>query len=159
MTKLTIKALLQSCPWQIAKDNRLEYSGDCNFIPHGGTFYETSNWEAYGYASCVRISESEGTLWVESGTINRPSKDCDLLAALQCSGFEFDNDNDLPGMVRQSGQESIELTPQIEIECLLGYWGAEVDSTETFQETENGFNEYQICKYLKTALLQIVPQL
>lgn len=155
--RITIKNLTTRQPWDIAEANRLEYSGDGSPIPHGGVWYETSNWESYGYAECVRIQESEGTLWVESGTINKPSKSDDMLSALNCCGWKIDNDNDRPGMIRQSGSEPIELTPQIEIESVLAYSGVEVDSSETFQERENGFDEVAIMRIVKRMLLAIVP--
>jgi hypothetical protein len=156
--RITIKNLTTRHPDRIAKDNRLEYSGGMNFIPHGGTFYETSNWEEHGYAECVRIQESEGTLWVERGTINEPSKTEDLLSALNCCGFTIDNDNDRPGQVRQSGQEPIELTPQIEIESVLAYSGCEVDETATFATDKNdNFDEVAICRVVKQMLLAIIP--
>lgn len=153
--KITIKALCQSSPWDIAEANRLEYSGDCNPIPHGGVWYETSNWEEHGYAECVRIQESEGTLWVESGTINKPSKDEGRLAALNCCGWMLDDEE--INHVRQHGEHSVELTPQIEIESVLAYSGMEVDSSETFQERENGFDETAIMRIVKRMLLAIVP--
>lgn len=155
--KITIKALCQSSPWDIAKANRLEYSGDGSPIPHGGVWYETSNWEEHGYAECVRIQESEGTLWVESGTINKSCDPADRISALNCCGWTIDNDNDRPGQVRQHGQEPIELTPQIEIESVLAYSGMEVSIRETFQERENGFDETAIMRIVKRLLLAIVP--
>lgn len=153
--KITIKNLTSGSPLAIAKANRLDYYGDGSFVPHGGVFYETSNWEKYGYADCVRVSEAAGTLRVESGTINKPSESEDLLSALNCCGFEFDDENS--NMVRQSGQAPINLTPQVEIESVLAYSGCEVDQTETFEERENGFDETAICRAVKQKLLAIVP--
>lgn len=152
MLRITIKNLIECDPWQLARDNRLEYSGDYCPIPHWGAWYETSNWSDHGYADCVRITESEGQLWVERGTINRPH---DIVPCLNCCGWEpCDNE---PTHVRQSGEDSIKLTPQIEVESVLAYQGMEVDNRETFKEGHNGYDERAIMRVVKDWLLSIVP--
>jgi hypothetical protein len=46
--KLTIKQLRTRPAYEIAKQLGLGYTGDSSPIPHGGTFYETNNWNEHG---------------------------------------------------------------------------------------------------------------
>lgn len=102
--------------WDIAKRIGCGYTGDANPIDHGGTFYDVRDWERYGYASCVRFTRIDDTLHVECATVNRPS---DLTDCYACCGFARRGDK----LVASQGE--IDITPEVEIECVLAYWGAE----------------------------------
>ena len=107
--------------FEIAKELGIGYTGDCNVVDHDGTFYETLNWERYGYSECVRffrVSDDGDRLYVECATINRPD---DLTDCYRCCGFDL-----IGGLLHGNGQEPFVPTPEVEIECTLAYWGVEV---------------------------------
>lgn len=81
--------------WEIARFYGCDYSGDCNPLEHGGYFYDSRNWEAYGYASCVEFWEDceNDCLVVQRGTINKPSNPEDMESAWQCIGIAPDDEN------------------------------------------------------------------
>lgn len=153
---LTIKALRTRSPWEIAAELGLRYSGDLNPIPHGGYFYSTKAWEAYGYAEIVKFSESEGILYLESRTINRPSNTSDN-EILGYSGWTIDTDT---GEVISEYDKSVvsdTVTPEILIECIEGYCGSECDFRYRFS-SDNGkdwgdFPEFQIMRRAKGLIL------
>lgn len=137
----TIKSLREDSPWDIAEKFGLHYSGDCCPVPHGGFWYESKNWREHGYANAIRISESEGTLWVEEITINRIERDLESVKK-SCDW--------------ESAAEHC-TTPEViacwEIEAFESYWGADVDQSRTF-ESDNGkdwgaFPEFQIMKAVR----------
>ncbi len=149
-SKVTIKALRTESPWVIAERLGLQYTGDMHPVPHCGTWYNTHDWH-HGYAECVRITEAEGTLWLERGTINKPSKLADLESALRYCGWSTEQQG-LPDNVR------IEL---VEIESCLAYSGAEVDQCVEFI-TDNGkdwgeYPEFRIYQACVPMLLSIMP--
>lgn len=132
--RISIKNLMIYSPWEIAKDNSLGYTGDLNFVQHGGTFYEFSNWAEFDYADCVNIYSTEGRTYVERGTINKPD---DMSAALKCSGIVLED------------EESV--SDACEIEAALAYRGYESDSAGIFEVDD----EHGICRHVKAALLLI----
>lgn len=70
--------------WDVAKLAGCDYSGDHDPIQHGGFFYETENWEKYGYANIVDFCLlDDGYLYVEQGTVNRPNDTAKLLTAIR----------------------------------------------------------------------------
>lgn len=159
MAKLTIKQLRTRPAYEIAEQLGLSYSGDCSPIPHGGVFYETYNWAEYGYSNCVRIQESEGRLWVDCLTVNKPNSEDDRRSALESSGWKFCDDTDAPGLVSQSGGHPTELTADIEIDALLNSGGYEVDTGEEFK-SDNGkswgdFPEFKIWQYAKPHIVAL----
>ncbi len=128
--KLTIKALRTRSPWEIASELGLRYSGDMNPIPHGGYFYNTHNWETYGYSEIVRFQESEGVLYLETGTV------------------VWDYDKTVI---------SDPVTPEILIECVESCWGAEIDNSQEFR-SDNGkgwgdFPEFRIMQAARGLIL------
>jgi hypothetical protein len=123
--KLTIKALCEDSPWEIAKRLGIGYFGDMNPFNHNGHFYSTADWAEYGYASCVRISHYDGLICAESGTIRKPD---DLSDAFRCGGWERDDED--PSKLVQGGYV-IDITPDVEIECVMDYYGMEVDQDFT----------------------------
>jgi len=138
MKTTTIKQLRDSSPWEIAEQLGVRYTGDMNPIPHGGCFYSVHNWEQ-GYAEGVRFQESEGTLWVESVTINKK----ELGPALKSLDIF----------------EHQPITKELEIEAVLSYWGAEVDSS-TVYASDNGkdwgeFPEFQIWKAARPLIIAL----
>lgn len=138
---ITIKRLRTGNPWDIAKELGIRYSGDMNTIPHGGTYYETSNWEANGYCDFVRFQESEGTLYVELGTANRPD---DMLPALKCIGMDDSEESD---------------NMLVQIEACLAYGHYDIDTCQTF-ESDNGtdwgdFPEFRIYQYAKRHIVDL----
>ena len=120
--QLTAEQLASMSAHDIAKQLGLGYSGDMNPIDHDGTFYETSNWQAYGYVSCLRFTRADGHLWVEYGTINRA--------------------DDMAECLRTIGAESAD-SVEVEIEACLATWGAEVSDdfggpySQMFNENEH----------------------
>lgn len=154
--KLTIKALRTRSPWEIASELGIRYSGDMNPVPHGGYFYNVHNWESYGYAEIVRFCETEGELFLESGTINRPSGKSDA-EILGNSGWEIDSES---GAVVCSYDKTIVadlVTPEILIECIESHYGAECDTLETFN-SDNGkdwgdFPEFRIMQAARGPIL------
>lgn len=76
--------------WAIAGLYGLHYEGDSNAIDHGGTFYNLSTWDKWGYASCVELYPIEGErgegslLMVSSGVIYRPNDDTLRAALASC---------------------------------------------------------------------------
>lgn len=154
MSKITIKQLRDGSPWDNAKRLGIAYTGDSSTIPHGGTFYETKNWQQYGYAECLQFCESEGTLWVERGTINRPS---DIAPCLGSSGWVVNSE----GQVVQEHNGDLvadEVTPELEIECVLGHWGMDVDSTDTYIEKDYSFPEFKIWQECREYLVNLADQ-
>ena len=158
--KLTIKALRTRSPWEIASELGLRYSGDMNPIPHGGYFYNTHNWETYGYSEIVRFQESEGVLYLETGTINRPSNksDAEILVVrfqesegvlyLETGTVVWDYDKTVI---------SDPVTPEILIECVESCWGAEIDNSQEFR-SDNGkgwgdFPEFRIMQAARGLIL------
>jgi len=79
--------MVSGSPWEIAKDLGIHYTGDMSPIPHGGMFYNSHNWDRYGYADCVSIYELDGKIFIECGTINKSD---DLTNALACIGQSAD---------------------------------------------------------------------
>ncbi len=137
----TIKSLRENSPWDIAKKFGLHYSGDYSPVPHGGMWYESKNWASLGYADAIRLSESEGTLWVELIVINRI-------------------DRDLGSVKKYADWESAKehcTTPESvacwEIESFESYSGGDVLTCQTFN-SDNGrdwgdFPEFQIMKTVR----------
>jgi len=113
-----IDALMDLSPWEIAQRLGIRYTGDMNPFDHDGTFYETSNWEKYGYACCVRIISADGRRFSESATIHRPG---DLAKCIESAGLD----------------PELELNTEAEIESVLGYWGAETDEDFSGQYLHN----------------------
>ena len=88
---ITIKALIESSPHDIAIDNGLKYCGDVNFIPHGGYFYSINNWKENDYCSVVEIDchfggSSESI--IEHITINKLSE-TQFVNALAMHGYSI----------------------------------------------------------------------
>lgn len=153
--KLTIKMLRDGNPREVASLLGIGYTGDTSAIPHGGAFYELSNWDNYGYAECVRIQESEGTLWLECGTINKPN---DIDEVLSSSGWKLD-DSGAVVCEYDNSEVSSEFSTAMQIECVLSHWGMDVDETKTFQ-SDNGedygnFPEFQIWRTAKPLILAL----
>lgn len=136
--KLTIKSLRTRSPWEIASELGIRYSGDMNPIPHGGYFYNTHNWESYGYSEVVRFQESEGILYLETGTINRPSKESDS-QILAHSGWKIDSESGEVVCEYDGTIVADSVTPEILIECVESYWGMEIDNSHQFR-SDNGKN-------------------
>ncbi len=108
LSKLSGHKMASMPAWEIASMLGCHYTGDCNAIPHGGAFYSTRDWKAYGYASCVVIEEIDGRILVSSGTINR-SDDC------------------TPENLAEVYGGAVEVTDDTEIDYCLGQWGFETD--------------------------------
>lgn len=152
---LTIKALVSRSPWEIAQSLGLGYSGDMSTIPHGGYYYSVADWSEYGYAECVKFTESEGTLYLESGTINKPK---DIRPAMECCGWS--PDSEIPGNWVQNGH-SVELSPEMAIECAEAYRGMDIEQAHTFK-SDNGkdygnFPEWQIMRAARPWILGLAP--
>ena len=127
--KLSVKTLRDIDPWLIARRLGIGYTGDMNTIPHGGTYYNTHNWESLGYADCVRFCGDDRHTWVEIGTINKQGTIAEMVSH---NGWTLED-----GIVYGcDGEEIGELSPEMEIEFYLSYWGIEVDRSECF--TDNG---------------------
>ena len=97
----------------------IQFTGDMNPFDHGGTFYETSNWRDYGYASCVQFTPIEGRTLVTSGSIHRLN-DEEMRSAHECC--------DTPAEYRD--------TTVGEIEACLGHGGCETDEDFSGQYAE-----------------------
>ena len=95
--------------WELAEFFGCGYTGDCDPINHGGTFYDNRDWKEHGYASCVSFSQIDGKLLVESGTIHKPSNEDDIASAHECC--------DTPDELRDD--------VGAQIEACLFYWGCE----------------------------------
>jgi len=109
MTRFTPTQLADMDPHEIAKQLGIEYSGDVNAIPHGGTFYSTENWDRYGYADCLRFDSYEDLVCVELGTINRAD---DMDSCFRTIGLSADE-----------VESSFRI--HVEIEACLATWGME----------------------------------
>lgn len=154
--KLTIKALRERSPWEIAKALGIEYTGDMNPVPHGGTFYSLWHWEKHDYADCVHFSESEGTLWVEHSHVCRSLKQ--LPAAFKSWGWKISD-----GGVSDNHRGWTPITPQIEFEALLSYCGIECPSMRYTFKSDNRkdwgeFPEFQIFKAAKPLIESLAVQ-
>lgn len=153
--RLTIKALRERPPWEIAKAMGIEYIGDMNPVPHGGTFYSLANWK-HDYADCVHFSESEGTLWIEHSHVGKDLRK--LPAAFKSWGWELND-----GVFSHDGQHWQEVTPQMEFEVLLSYCGIDIPSMRYTFKSDNGkdwgtFPEFQIFKAAKPLIEALVDQ-
>ena len=98
--------------WDIAKELGLSYFGDGNPITYGGTFYDPTHWDDWGYAPCVEFwwDDDRDRLVVSPGTINKPDAD-DMASAYQiCDVPEEHRDN-----------------VNAQIEAVQLAWGAEPD--------------------------------
>lgn len=148
--KVTIKALRTESPWAIAERLGVQYTGDMNPIPHWGCWYATHDWH-HGYAECVRITESEGHLWLERGTINCPTRQGEIEAALKCNGVDMDEYDNADQATRNL----------IEIESCLSYSGCEVDQNLEFEtidgESCGDYPEFRIFQAAVPMLLAIAP--
>ena len=124
--KLSVKTLRDIDPWLIARRLGIGYTGDTNTIPHGGTYYNTHNWESLGYADCVNFCSDDRHTWVEIGTINKHGTIAEMVSH---NGWKIEN-----GIVycKHSGDEIGELSPEMEIELSLSYWGLDVDQSQYF---------------------------
>jgi len=95
--------------WTIAKRFNCDYTGDANPIDHDGTFYDFRDWQAHGYASCVRftrIADDGDALTVECATINKPA---DMSSAFACCDVPIEERDNV----------------HAQIQACLGYMGAE----------------------------------
>ena len=113
MRTITAAQAADMNPWELAQqlstnDCTIQFTGDMNPFDHGGTWYETANWNRYGYSSCVRMEDIEGRTLVSCGTINRLEGD-DMESAHRCGGTPEEFRNTTVG----------------EIEACLYYAGAE----------------------------------
>lgn len=90
--KITLKRFMDESPWTIAEEMGLHYMGDMNPFDHGGTFYNTANWEEYGYADCVVLEPYEGQTLVSCGTINKLD---DMSSALECCSHDQQDPNNI----------------------------------------------------------------
>lgn len=89
-TKERFRRIASMNAWDIADEYGCSYSGDRSPIPHGGFFYDTRDWEEYGYASIVEfwLDSESGSIVVECGTVNRPD---DMESDFQCLGIGPDD--------------------------------------------------------------------
>ncbi|CAB4162724.1 hypothetical protein UFOVP785_97 [uncultured Caudovirales phage] len=118
MTKtIDFHALESMSAWDVAETFGCHYSGDSNAIEHGGYFYDASDWEEYGYASCVEFwldpDAKEDTLRILVGTINKPN---DMSGPFSCC--------DTP----ESEQDNI----HAQIDAVRSYCGIEPDDYQEF---------------------------
>ena len=115
--KAKFERIASMSSWDIAKHYGCSFSGDCNPIEHGGFFYDSRDWEAYGYASCVEFwdDHENGCLIVQRGTIQKPSQPEDMNSAFRCIGMAVDDEN----------RENI----HAQIEAVRYYCGIEPDGT------------------------------
>jgi hypothetical protein len=137
----TIKSLREDSPWDIAKKFGLHYSGDLCPVPHGGMWYRTKNWVSGDRANAIRISESEGTLWVELIAITRIERD--LESVKKYADWES----------AKSHCTTSESVACWEIESFACYSGSEVLACQTFN-SDNGrgcgnFPEFQIMRSVR----------
>lgn len=149
---ITIKALMESSPHDIAIDNGLKYCGDVNFIPHGGYFYSTSNWKQHGYCSAVEINcEYDGTdeSSIELITINKLSE-IDFIKALSMHGYSIDDD----GHIDAGNGDTMERTIELEIEVTKSYM-YENDELFFFKDKNCEPAERDICRFLKDHLIAL----
>lgn len=153
--KITIKRLRDGNPWDIAEELGIRYTGDMNAIPHDGTFYNTSNWEKYGYASCVRIIQSaDNTLWVECGEIHKYD---DTDSILRSCGWELEGNMIV---CPHSGDVVGELTAELLIEATLGHWGCDAGDSQEFDENADGeFPEWKIWQYARPHILSLAREM
>lgn len=105
----------------------LDYSGDRN-LEHGGFFYDSQNWESYGYADAVRVSIDDGCIFIDIGTIIRPENMAD---ALRCCRYSIDKEtgnivSDSGDIVAERGSEAFRLC---EIECCEADGGIESETS------------------------------
>lgn len=112
----TAYQLAQEDPHVIAKEYGCYYSGDVNTIDHGGYFYETHNWDKYGYAEIVEfwVDPDTNETVVDCGTVNK-RKEEELTSALRA----YD-------MIVAIGELPREKQIHTEIHALKSHWGYEV---------------------------------
>ena len=149
---ITIKALMENSPWEVAKANGLNYNGDMNFIPHGGYFYSTSNWKEYGYCSAIEIDcEFDGSdaSIIEYITIGKLSDD-GFVSALKLHGYSLNDD----GTIDTGNGDTLERTIELEIEVTKAYMH-EKDNVITFKDKNDEPPERDICRHLKDALIAL----
>ncbi len=98
---ITDQWLADNSPWTIAERLEIGYSGDMNPVEHGGYFYSTRDWEAFGYADCVEFWEDPetGYLVVQRGVINRPN---DMSSAFRCAGIEGQDTSNIHAQIDAS---------------------------------------------------------
>ena len=143
MTKtIDFHALASMSAWDVAKTLGCYYSGDSNAIEHGGYFYDASDWEAYGYASCVEFwldpEAKEDTLCILVGTINKPD---DMSSAFSYCGTP------------EGEHENI----HAQIDAVRSYCGIEPDDYQEFQRAYklSTWKEWRIWKRVTPLLLQL----
>lgn len=109
--------LTDCCPYDLAKEYGLFYSGDISPIPHGGYWYSLAEWEKWGYAPIVEVREWRGDdeFLVSVGSVNRQEGER-LDRAMRSVGCTKEEESD----------------PHWQIDAIKGYWGADYDQEETF---------------------------
>lgn len=116
-TREDIRELATLSGWDLAEKIGCQFAGDMNYTDHGGYFYETKNWEKYGYAECVEFECYEGRKVVTAATINKCE---DMAQCLATIGLTLED-------LKSSEPEVRTL---VEIEACKATWGAE--PTEDF---------------------------
>lgn len=115
--QLSGKKMAEMTPYDIAEHYGCHFSGDMNPIDHGGTFYNTKHWEGWGYADVVNIFHCEGHVYIEQGTVNKPT---DMEACFRSSGVSEDNRDNV----------------HAQIDAVKGHWGVESGGTIKFKHED-----------------------
>lgn len=118
--------------WVIADVLACHFTGDANCIDHNGTFYETANWDRYGYADCVRFlrlcDDGEDRLIVSCETIN---KEDDTDSVLSSSGWKLRQDEYGQDEIYCPHDGSIVATGDSVKHCIIdatmSHWGTELE--------------------------------
>lgn len=108
--------------WDLAKKYGLDYLGDCSLI-HGGYFYDSFEWEQYGYASVLKVQIAENRLFIDIGSIHR----CEFSKSelIDCYG------------------KDCEIDKQVEIEYCHSQWGVDPDyGSQSLLITEDDIGEF-----------------
>ena len=98
-----VKDLISMDPCAIAQPIiGLHYFGDVNFIPHGGLFFDTTNWDNYGYAEGIEIEMfgDSNSVCLYDVTVNKLNE-AEYLEALRACGYLLEERLDADGKTRQ----------------------------------------------------------
>jgi len=96
-------------PYKLAQENGLQYSGDIN-LEYGGLFFATVDWQAYGYADAVRITDLDSATGFHGGVL------IERIAILAP-----DTPEKLKSCLSVIGAGNEEPTPELVIEAALAY--------------------------------------
>lgn len=110
---------MEMSPWRIAEHYGVGYAGDLNPFDHGGYFYRTDEWTAYGTADTVGFCADDGQTWLTSGSAYRPD---DFTEAFKCCDIPAEHQGNICA----------------QIEASAWYHGTDAETLKTYSDDDSG---------------------